>query len=59
MSLKGSIIDELRKLDWVPRSLRSKSNQLKEKTLELEGQDEELGFYKELLTVLQDEEPNT
>ena len=34
--IKGSIIDELRKLDWVPRSLRSKSNQLKEKTIELE-----------------------
>lgn len=34
--IKGSIIDELRKLDWIPRSLRSKSNQLKEKTIELE-----------------------
>ena len=34
--IKGSIIDELRKLDWIPRSLRSKSNLLKEKTGELE-----------------------
>jgi RNA polymerase sigma factor for flagellar operon FliA len=34
--IKGSIIDELRKLDWIPRSLRSKSNHLKEKTVELE-----------------------
>jgi RNA polymerase sigma factor FliA len=34
--IKGSIIDELRKLDWIPRSLRNKSNMLKEKTVELE-----------------------
>ncbi len=34
--IKGSIIDEMRKLDWIPRSLRSKSNQLKEKTVELD-----------------------
>jgi RNA polymerase sigma factor for flagellar operon FliA len=34
--IKGSIIDELRKLDWIPRSLRSKSNMLKEKTGEME-----------------------
>jgi RNA polymerase sigma factor for flagellar operon FliA len=34
--IKGSIIDELRKLDWVPRSLRNKTNLFKEKTLELE-----------------------
>ena len=31
--IKGSIIDELRKLDWIPRSLRSKSNLLKENYL--------------------------
>lgn len=30
--IKGSIIDELRKLDWVPRSLRNKTNMFKEKT---------------------------
>jgi RNA polymerase sigma factor for flagellar operon FliA len=34
--IKGSIIDELRKLDWIPRSLRNKSNSFKEKTVELE-----------------------
>ena len=34
--IKGSIIDELRKLDWIPRSLRNKTNQYKEKTVELE-----------------------
>ena len=34
--IKGSIIDELRKLDWIPRSLRSKSTSYKEKTIELE-----------------------
>lgn len=27
--VKGAIIDELRKQDWVPRSLRSKSNQIR------------------------------
>jgi len=34
--IKGSIIDELRKLDWIPRSLRNKTNMYKEKTIELE-----------------------
>jgi RNA polymerase sigma factor for flagellar operon FliA len=34
--IKGSIIDELRKLDWIPRSLRNKSNMYKEKTVELD-----------------------
>ena len=34
--IKGSIIDELRKLDWIPRSLRNKTNMYKEKTVELE-----------------------
>jgi len=34
--IKGSIIDELRKVDWIPRSLRSKLNNLKEKNIELE-----------------------
>lgn len=34
--IKGSIIDELRKLDWIPRSLRNKLNTLREKTGELE-----------------------
>ena len=34
--IKGSIIDELRKMDWIPRSLRNKTNMFKEKTGELE-----------------------
>jgi RNA polymerase sigma factor for flagellar operon FliA len=34
--IRGSIIDELRKLDWIPRSLRNKTNMYKEKTVELE-----------------------
>lgn len=34
--IKGSIIDELRKVDWIPRSLRAKINNMKEKTVELE-----------------------
>ncbi len=34
--IKGSIIDELRKMDWIPRSLRTKINHMKDKTMELE-----------------------
>ncbi len=34
--IKGSIIDELRKLDWVPRSLRAKLNNMKEKAVEMD-----------------------
>ncbi|NOX88232.1 MAG: FliA/WhiG family RNA polymerase sigma factor [Calditrichaeota bacterium] len=34
--IKGSIIDELRKLDWIPRSLRAKLNTYRDKSLELE-----------------------
>ncbi len=34
--IKGSIIDELRKLDWVPRSLRAKLNSMKEKSVEMD-----------------------
>ncbi len=34
--IKGSIIDELRKLDWIPRSLRAKLNNYRDKSLELE-----------------------
>ncbi len=34
--IKGSIIDELRKLDWIPRSLRAKLNTFRDKSVELE-----------------------
>ncbi|MHB2147477.1 sigma-70 family RNA polymerase sigma factor [Calditrichota bacterium LG25] len=34
--IKGSIIDELRKLDWIPRSLRAKLNHFRDKSVELE-----------------------
>jgi RNA polymerase sigma factor for flagellar operon FliA len=34
--IKGAIIDELRKQDWIPRSLRSKSNKIKKALEELE-----------------------
>jgi len=34
--IKGAIIDELRKQDWIPRSLRSKSNKIKKAVDELE-----------------------
>ena len=34
--IRGAIIDELRKQDWIPRSLRSKSNRIKKIVEELE-----------------------
>ncbi len=34
--VKGAIIDELRKQDWIPRSLRSKSNRIKKVVNDLE-----------------------
>ena len=34
--IKGSIIDELRKLDWIPRSLRAKLNSMRDKSIQLE-----------------------
>jgi len=34
--IKGSIIDELRKLDWIPRSLRAKLNHIRDKSVELD-----------------------
>lgn len=34
--VKGAIIDELRKQDWIPRSLRSKSNQIRRVVEDLE-----------------------
>lgn len=34
--IKGAIIDELRKQDWIPRSLRSKSNKIRKVVEELE-----------------------
>ena len=34
--IKGSIIDELRSLDWVPRSVRARSREIERKATELE-----------------------
>ncbi len=34
--IKGAIIDDLRKQDWIPRSLRSKSNRIKKAVEQLE-----------------------
>jgi RNA polymerase sigma factor for flagellar operon FliA len=34
--IKGSIIDELRSLDWVPRSVRARSREIERKAAELE-----------------------
>jgi len=36
--IKGSIIDELRSVDWIPRSLRQQVNRLQNAFTELEGQ---------------------
>lgn len=35
--IKGAIIDEIRKLDWVPRSVRQKEKKIKEITLQIES----------------------
>lgn len=35
--IRGSIYDELRNLDWVPRSVRQKSREMEEAIVELEG----------------------
>ncbi len=35
--IKGAIIDELRSLDWVPRSVRSRARQIERKSAELEN----------------------
>ena len=36
--IKGSIIDELRSLDWVPRSVRSRAREIERAMVELENQ---------------------
>jgi RNA polymerase sigma factor for flagellar operon FliA len=52
--VRGSIIDELRALDWIPRSLRARVNQLQKAYAELENQflrpatDQEVGKKLEL-----------
>jgi RNA polymerase sigma factor FliA len=35
--IKGAIIDELRALDWVPRSVRARARAIEKKSVELEG----------------------
>ena len=37
LRIKGEIIDQLRKLDWLPHSLRQKAKKIKSKTKELES----------------------
>src|SRR5206468_12083589 len=36
--IKGAIIDELRALDWVPRSVRSRAREIERANAKLEGQ---------------------
>ncbi len=38
LRIRGSIIDNIRKLDWIPRSLRHKNKQLEQSYQELESQ---------------------
>ncbi|RJQ54294.1 MAG: RNA polymerase sigma factor WhiG [Actinobacteria bacterium] len=52
--IKGAIIDELRSLDWVPRSVRHRARQLEKAYIDLENQhkrvptDEEVAAYMEI-----------
>jgi len=54
--IKGTIIDNIRKLDWIPRSLRKKSKDLQSSMLELENKlghaptNEELGKHMNMDT---------
>ncbi len=38
MCIRGAILDELRRMDWMPRALRGKAKQLKETISRLEGE---------------------
>lgn len=52
--VRGAILDELRSLDWVPRSVRKKASELEQKYIELEkkfgrpAEDEEIASYMNL-----------
>ncbi len=38
LCIRGAVLDELRRLDWMPRALRHKAKQLKETLTQLEGE---------------------
>jgi RNA polymerase sigma factor for flagellar operon FliA len=52
--IRGAMLDELRSLDWVPRSVRQKANQIEKSTLDLEkakgrpAEDEEIAGQLEI-----------
>lgn len=48
--IKGAIIDELRAIDWVPRSVRSKARELEKVTAELENRMKRLPTDAEVAT---------
>lgn len=50
--IKGSIIDELRALDWVPRSVRARAREIERKSAELEHRLQRAPTDEELSTAL-------
>ncbi|MFN8111439.1 MAG: FliA/WhiG family RNA polymerase sigma factor [Thermoleophilia bacterium] len=50
--IKGAIIDELRSLDWVPRSVRARARQIEQKAAELEHKLQRVPTDEELASAL-------
>lgn len=50
--IKGSIIDELRSLDWVPRSVRARAREIERKSAQLEAKLQRAPTDEELSTAL-------
>lgn len=50
--IKGAIIDELRSLDWVPRSVRARAREIERKSAELEHKLQRVPTDEELSTAL-------
>jgi RNA polymerase sigma factor FliA len=50
--IKGAIIDELRSLDWVPRSVRARARQIERKSAELENKLQRVPTDEEIATAL-------
>jgi len=50
--IRGAIVDELRKLDWVPRSVRSKAREIERTIADLEAQFKRAPTEEELATEL-------
>jgi RNA polymerase sigma factor for flagellar operon FliA len=50
--IKGAIIDELRSLDWVPRSVRARARQIERKSAELENKLQRVPTDEEIASAL-------